>query len=125
MLVFCVRHLTLLDNSIPSTYSPGLPKPHTSIILTCPRLEDADEILPIMNDVRVYPWMGVSYPHERKHALSWLHSVIPRCDLGQEDLRLASTNEPTSHSIRECPVRIIREVKENKEVYLGDCGITK
>jgi hypothetical protein len=68
---------------------------------------------------------GLPYPHEHKHALAWLNSVKVACDLGQESLKLPTANKPTPHFIQECPVRILREVKEDKEVYLGDCGITR
>ena len=71
--------------------------------------------------------MGASLPHpyEGRHALAWLRSVKPNCDLGQEDLRLAATNKSTAPFIRGCPIRTLREVTDDKEVYLGDCGITR
>ena len=67
---------------------------------------------------------NLPYPHEHKHALTWLQSVKLTCDLGQADLRLA-TAQKIPPSIRECPVRILREVTDSKEIYLGDCGIMR
>ncbi|KAF8581092.1 acyl-CoA N-acyltransferase [Ramaria rubella] len=83
-----------------------------------PRLQDAEDILPILNSIEVYPWMGAGlpHPHELTHALKWLESVTIACDIGQEDLRAARL-------VQECPVRILREVIDDREVYLGDCGI--
>jgi hypothetical protein len=80
-----------------------------------------------MNDVRVYPWMGAGlpFPHKHEHALNWLKSVKARCDLAQEELRAAISKTTAPRAISECPVRILREVTEDREIYLGDCGIKR
>lgn len=125
--MFCFCLLALLNSGKLLPHEAGLPKPHTHLIITSPKLDDAEDILPILNDPRVYPWMGggLPHPHEHKHALSWVQSVRVACELGQEDLREFSVKEVTHHFIRECPVRNLRKVTEDKVIYLGDCGITK
>jgi len=139
----CTSSTTLqLDFVLP------LPYPFDNVQITCPRLEDASHIVTILNDDVVGIWMGegLPRPHELHHAQQWLKRVKPQCDIGQEDLcRLNSLDSPLadnwqadkannendndsrvqSNVVRECPVRIIRELVGGQEIYLGDIGLVK
>jgi RimJ/RimL family protein N-acetyltransferase len=103
-----------------------LPHPHTHIIITPFRPRDAHEILPILNDERVYKWLtGPSHPYLLEHAEAWITKEKGKSDkiiqmLGQhadsEELKLVDG----------CPLHILREVKEDgSQVFLGDISFVR
>lgn len=99
-----------------------LPLPHTNIILTPPRDADNEAIVKIMNDQRVFQWLeSTPYPYYLEHAKAWLE-VTSR----QANTVLQQLEETPGGFVGGCPVRILREVKDNgEESFLGDCGIGK
>ncbi|KIJ33762.1 hypothetical protein M422DRAFT_182832, partial [Sphaerobolus stellatus SS14] len=84
--------------------------------------------LPILNDPKVYIWMGAGLPvpHELYHAQRWLQSVVENCATGQKDVEdsRASDREQRVTEIRECPVHTLRDCSSD-ELYLGDLGLTR
>lgn len=101
-----------------------LPSPHSNIILTPPRLNDNDsnEIVQLLNDRRVFQWLAnTPYPYHLEHAKQWLESTLKEAEKILQQLE-----ETQGGFVEGCPVRILREVKENgEEVFLGDCEIGK
>jgi len=100
-----------------------LPAPHSNIIITPPRVADEDisAIVTILNDVQVTKWLqGPPYPYKPEHARDWLQRNETLC---REIIQSIEVAEPNAF-IDGCPVRILREIKEDgQEIYLGDCGI--
>lgn len=101
-----------------------LPSPHSNIILTPPRLNDDDskDIVQILNDRRVFQWLeSTPYPYNLEHAKEWLKSTSKEAEMALRELE-----ETQGGFVGGCPVRILREVKENgDEIFLGDCRIGK
>lgn len=99
-----------------------LPPPHSNIIITPPRLRDAEAIVEILNDRRVFYWLqSTPYPYNLEHAKQWLESTSKKSDMLIQQLE-----EVQGGMVGGCPVRILRKVKENgEEVFLGDCEISK
>jgi hypothetical protein len=124
---------------------------HKNIILTPHRLSDVVCYPPILNDPRVYEWLlcppipylpgnwmffilrrsmltrkgpGVVF-WSAEHAKTWFafaqrysKTVLSKLD--------AARAAPELIILNACPVRAIREVKENgEEIYLGDIGIDR
>lgn len=101
-----------------------LPEPHSDIILTPPRLSDAESIVPILNDPLVYPTLeGPPYPYEHQFAIDWLSRAKEVTDKVWASIQSGSSHEKFGAS----PVRIIRQVDPvtGAQVYLGDCGIDR
>ncbi|KAF8486709.1 hypothetical protein JB92DRAFT_2759409 [Gautieria morchelliformis] len=99
-----------------------LPPPHSNIILTPPRLNDTEATVQILNDRRVFQWLATTpYPYNTDHSKQWIEIT------SQEAERLLRQLEETAGGfVGGCPVRILREVKENgDQVFLGDCTIGK
>ncbi|KAK7063721.1 N-acetyltransferase domain-containing protein [Favolaschia claudopus] len=97
---------------------------HPNIILTPPRLDDAPQLMAILNDERVYHWLSSPpVPYTQEHADWWLNHIKPPSDKFLAELEEAR-DDPTLKIVDECPVRYIREVKEDgTEVFLGDIWI--
>ncbi|KAJ7194738.1 acyl-CoA N-acyltransferase [Mycena pura] len=97
---------------------------HENIIVTPPRLSDAQFIVPILDDARVYPWLnGPPHPYLLEHAEEWLSRVIPLSDKLLAELE-AARDDPVPKIVDGCPVRIIREVVDDStDIFLGDIGI--
>jgi hypothetical protein len=74
-----------------------LPAPHENIIITPPRESDAADLVLILNDTRVYKFLvGPPIPYR-------LH-----------------------HTVGECPVQHIREVRfDGTELLLGDVSVAR
>jgi len=99
---------------------------HKNIILTPHRLSDVVCYPPILNDPRVYEWLLCPpIPYLPEHAKTWFafaqrysKTVLSKLD--------AARAAPELIIVNACPVRAIREVKENgEEIYLGDIGIDR
>jgi len=111
----------------PRTGEPFLRlKNHKHIIITPPRQGDALLYPPIMNDPRIYEWLGTPpFPYTSEHAEAWYARVKASSDSALAELE-AARESPDLMLVGECPVRVIREVKEDSEdVFLGDIGIMR
>ncbi|KAJ7242581.1 acyl-CoA N-acyltransferase [Mycena haematopus] len=70
---------------------------HKNIILTPPRLSDAPFLIPLLNDERVIHWLSSPpYPYLPEHAEWFLNHIKPILKI-----------------VDGCPVRTIREVRED------------
>lgn len=98
-----------------------LPAPYENIIITPPRYSDADDIVTILNDPRVYKFLlGPAIPHHHHHAMDWLRRVKSNSDRVLESLREGKT------VVDGCPVQHIREVQpDGTELYLGDLTVSR
>ncbi|KAH9858067.1 acyl-CoA N-acyltransferase [Lenzites betulinus] len=106
-----------------------LPSPHENIIITVPRMSDAPTIISYMNDPAVYNMLeGPPFPYLPEHAEWWLTDITKGTDAALEELRRASAEHPDTDSVvvSSCPVRIIREVREDgTDLLLGDIAILR
>lgn len=104
-----------------------LDHPYTHIIVTPPRESDVGPSVSIMNDPRVCHWMGIGGPidpYTSEQATRWLERVKTNSDSILRNLANATDSE--LKLVDGCPVRHIREVKEDgTEVYIGDIGIER
>lgn len=103
-----------------------LPDPHSHIIITPFRLQDALDIVPILNDERVYKWMtGPPYPYLLEDAEAWITMMKEKSDKLVETLGKAPGLEELQ-LVDGCPVHTLREVKEDgKQVFLGDISFIR
>ncbi|KAF9817994.1 hypothetical protein IEO21_03069 [Rhodonia placenta] len=115
----------------PATGEPylRLGSPLENIILTPQRPSDVAYNVPILNNPDVVRWLeGLPYPYTPSHAESWVSSVIEESDAILRELREASAKDPEAplKIVGGCPVRILREIKEDgSEVYLGDIAFRR
>ncbi|OBZ68613.1 hypothetical protein A0H81_11663 [Grifola frondosa] len=98
----------------PDTGEPflRLPSPRENIIITPPRMSDALSIVSILNDPPVCRWLDSP----------------PDTDAILQELELASKEDPEGppRLMNACPVRMIREVKDDgSEVYLGELTLDR
>ncbi|KAG6903631.1 hypothetical protein DXG01_016133 [Tephrocybe rancida] len=78
-----------------------------------------------MNDPRIYEWLGPPFPYLTEHAEAWYEKIKAQSDDALATLEAArDSTEPILVDI--CPVRVIRELKEDgTDVYVGDIGILR
>lgn len=89
-------------------------------------MTDVDPSVDIMNDPRVFAWMGRSTPYLPKNAETWLDRVKAKSDSVILELTEGTFNEKTLHTVSGCPVRHLREVmKDGTDVFIGDVGIER
>jgi len=125
-----IRGPLLYDEANQEPYLPLL-HPHEHIRLTPPRLSDIEATVPILNDRRVYAFLqGPPFPYTTDHAESWVTRIKKGCDdvIAQLEAAPRPSREGAEGSfvVGGCPVRILRERKENgDDVYLGDLGIDR
>jgi len=106
-----------------------LPEPYTNIIITPPRLSDADVIPEIMNSPPVYLGLAATpYPYERRLAVEWLEMVKKGTDQAWAEVLKAKESGNLLDAevvvFNGSPVRIIREVNpDGSQTFLGDIGI--
>lgn len=110
---------TLQVNPVTGQVFLRLPAPHENIIITPPLHSDAADIVPILNDPRVYKLLvGPPFPYHYHHAVEWLGKMKNRSDKILEDLRQGRT------VVDGCPVQHIREVQpDGTELFLGDLSV--
>ncbi|CAE6433868.1 unnamed protein product [Rhizoctonia solani] len=110
----------------PQTNEPfiALPSPYSNIRLTPPRVDDAGEILAIMNNLEmVMNFAGPPYPYLQGHCDEWLRDRIREYDSAM--VRMASTNDDAGF-LDLFPLRHIREVGEDGvERFLGEVSLTR
>jgi hypothetical protein len=95
-----------------------LPEPHSNIILTPPLISDVHAIIPILNDPRVYPFLGAPLPHLEEHAINFVNRIRQDTD---EALKAIMDEQPPP--FEQSPVRTVREIKpDGNWEYIGDCG---
>ncbi|TDL25993.1 acyl-CoA N-acyltransferase [Rickenella mellea] len=105
-----------------------LSSPHENIIITPPRLSDVDVIPALMNDPRVHQTLeGPPYPYLPEHAELWIKAVKSGCDAVLAQLEhAAETGQMGPIIVDGCPVRILREVREDgTDIFLGDIAIDR
>ncbi|KAF8628250.1 hypothetical protein AX15_004025 [Amanita polypyramis BW_CC] len=109
----------------PATGEPFLRlKRHRNIIITPPRMEDAQFMLEPMNDDRVHIWLASPpYPYSIEHAEKWVASVKSKADLILG--ALGSALDDSQLILADgCPVRFLREIKDDgAELFIGDVGM--
>lgn len=117
-----VHPLTLLNTKSNEPYL-RLPAPHSNIILTPPRLTEADEkaIVEYLNNIEVGKWLsGTPFPYLPSHARQWMEKTYESSQKVLEEIN----EKPIGSPINGCPFRILREVKEDgQDTLIGDCGI--
>lgn len=107
-----------------------LPPPHSSIIITPPRLSDAERVLQILNDPRVHMTLqGPPFPYLAEHADFWIGKVKGESDAVLGALQKAAESDGSTAApifVGGCPVHNLREVQEDgTDVYLGDVRIDR
>jgi hypothetical protein len=108
----------------PTTGEPflRLASPHENIILTFPRFENADAVVEILNDRRLYPFVNSSYPHTFNDANSYTKVIHRTTDEVWSEIKIFGTD--SGRVFGGCPVRSICEIQDDgRRVYLGDFGI--
>ncbi|KAG5647668.1 hypothetical protein DXG03_008391 [Asterophora parasitica] len=111
----------------PRTGEPFLRlKDRKDIIITPPRRDDVALYVPIMNDPRIYEWLGSPpFPYTKEHAEEWYAKIKQSSDAILAELE-AARESPELVLVGESPIRVIRQVKEDGEdVYVGDIGIIR
>jgi RimJ/RimL family protein N-acetyltransferase len=106
-----------------------LPPPHSHIIITPPRISDVPSVIANMNDPRVYETIsGPPFPYTEEHAVWWINTIKTQTDNVLRELEDVHSHNPEAPLciVGHCPVRILREEKEDgADMFLGDCGLTR
>ncbi|TDL20984.1 hypothetical protein BD410DRAFT_790348 [Rickenella mellea] len=115
------RFYPLNFNAITNEPYLRLPSPHDNIIITPQRLSDAEEIVPILNDEKVYmTLLGPPFPYTIGDAHPWLLKGKQESDALLAEL----AENHSTHAVGGCPVNILREVQEDgSDVYLGSVDL--
>ncbi|EGD96867.1 hypothetical protein TESG_04295 [Trichophyton tonsurans CBS 112818] len=110
---------------------------HPNIIITPPRIEDASELIGILNNFEVAIWLqGPPYPHPVDEARQYLRTVsIPGSLQIRKEIEAHNSsvnggghgNETTNRFLSGCPVTSIREIdpETGKETLIGCIGIRR
>ncbi|KAF6748452.1 hypothetical protein DFP72DRAFT_576583 [Ephemerocybe angulata] len=99
---------------------------YDDIIITPPRWDDGPQIIPHLNDPRVWQWMqGPPVPYLPSDAESWLNHVKPLSDEVLEELEAAKDSAELI-TVGHCPVSMIRKVNEDgSEEQIGSIDIIR
>ncbi|KAG6846098.1 hypothetical protein H0H87_006462 [Tephrocybe sp. NHM501043] len=98
---------------------------HKNIILTPPRAEDSTVPLYCRYASHTSPILGRIDMISKEHANAWYEKVKTQSDESIAILE-AAREVPGPIIVGSCPVRAIRELKDDgTDVYLGDIGIVK
>ncbi|KAL5523872.1 hypothetical protein ACEPAG_8045 [Sanghuangporus baumii] len=117
-----------------------LPAPHESIIITPPRMTDADALIRIMNDPRIYKMLlDAPFPFLPTHAEVWLIAKKKRSDAVFDELKRSTGRNKRNNKnlggaedrqtsplryVGDCPVSILREVqKDGSDIFIGYIGV--
>ena len=108
----------------PETDEPylRLPKPLHNIIITPPRLTDAEALAGILSNNEVAKWLTfIPQPYGINEAEEWLTFSKAQTDELLQNLRQAGSEATFVDS---CPVRTLREVRsDGSQVMIGSIGI--
>lgn len=98
-----------------------LPAPHENIIITPPRESDADDLVLMLNDPRIYKFLLTPpFPYYHHHAEEWLRMTKTKSDGILKSLRKGETVVDGS------PAQYIREIQpDGTESLLGDVSVTR
>lgn len=103
-----------------------LPAPFSNIIITPPRISDAEPSAAILSEDAVSQWLGPTGPgsaYTVAQAESWLTKLKAQTDVLVEEL--GGATEPHG-VVSGCPLRHIREERaDGTEVFLGDVGLVR
>ncbi|KAJ7308518.1 GNAT domain-containing protein [Mycena albidolilacea] len=103
-----------------------LPAPFSNIIITPPRISDAEASAAILSEDAVSQWLGPTGPgsaYTVAQAESWLTKLKAQTDALVEEL--GGATEPHG-VVSGCPLRHIREERaDGTEVFLGDVGLVR
>ncbi|RDB29408.1 hypothetical protein Hypma_015951 [Hypsizygus marmoreus] len=111
----------------PRTGEPFLRlRKHKNVILTPPRSSDIPENIRYLNDPHVNDMLsGPPVPYLLEHAEAWYKVISTPSEETLAAIE-AARDMPDLITVRHCPVRVIREVKEDGEdVFLGDIGLLR
>ncbi|KAF9486333.1 hypothetical protein BDN70DRAFT_869824 [Pholiota conissans] len=99
---------------------------HKNIILTPPRHDDEDALIAALNDFAIADCLsGPPYPYTRDHARQYIDKINLESQTILKQLDDAKSL-PDLIVPDNCPVRYLREVKENgSEVFIGDLGMMR
>ncbi|KAF8167485.1 hypothetical protein B0H34DRAFT_18902 [Crassisporium funariophilum] len=99
---------------------------HTNIILTPPRLNDAESYLWPMNDPLVHEKLaGPPFPYTLDDSVKWLEGTKAATDRVLQELEDAGEDAELK-IVGECPVRTIRQVMEDgTDMLIGDLGLMR
>ncbi|TCD65677.1 hypothetical protein EIP91_002304 [Steccherinum ochraceum] len=99
-----------------------LPNPLERIIITPPRLDDAEVITSIMAHDSVVKWLAVvPRPYTLKDAEEWLEGSTREADEALAEMR-AEMEE--GRSMGSCPLRSVREVQaDGSQLLIGGVGV--
>ncbi|KAL0951707.1 hypothetical protein HGRIS_008382 [Hohenbuehelia grisea] len=103
-----------------------LSPPHENIIITPPRASDVSDMVTILNDPLVQPWMGMPMESfERANIEAWVVRLKAESDKLVDELMKAEEGDELK-VIDGCPIRSLREVQpDGSELYLGDLGVRR
>lgn len=98
-----------------------LPDPMANIIITPPRIDDAETLVRILSDESVYRWLAaIPHPYTENDAKEWLTIATKR----SKAILAALEGQADSQKAEGCPVNAIREMKEDgTQVFLGSIGV--
>ncbi len=106
-----------------------LPFPHDDIIVTPCRPEDVSAIAKVLNDPDIYKWLySPKYPVLEDQAQERLNRFMKGCKDALKELEDVHAADPSgvNHFVGSCPVKVIREVKEDgTQVYIGEFGVRR
>lgn len=97
--------------------------PYHNIILTPPRLEDIETVVPLLNDPKVYKFLsGPPYPYLLEHSVEYRGVVTSQSDSLIKEI----ISKEVGAIMGACPVRILREVQpDGTELFLGDVAVIR
>ena len=101
-----------------------LPVPLDNIIITPPRLDDADSLVKTLGHDDVVKWLtAIPKPYGLQDAESWLEASKQQTDEVLRELDETHAGDPGTF-VERCPVRTIRECQaDGTQVLIGSIGV--
>lgn len=98
-----------------------LPAPYENIVITPPRETDANDLVLMLNDPRIYKFLlAPPFPYRPHHAEEWLRMTRNKSDKILKALREGET------VVDGFPVQYIREMQsDGSELLLGDVSVAR
>ncbi|KAJ3978110.1 acyl-CoA N-acyltransferase [Lentinula raphanica] len=99
---------------------------HPNIIITPPRMSDIPRLPDLLNDPGVCVWIsGPPYPYEIEHSKGWITMCVEDIEETLQELKDAEGDDNLK-LVGGCPVRYIREVKEDgTDLLIGDIDLRR